>query len=94
VVGDLGNGETLRFAVSAPATGRYALTLYYIAGEQRAGTIRVNGGRAVWGVSAPTRDWYTVGSMTIPLDLVSGGNTIEFGNPRGYAPDIDRIVVR
>lgn len=29
----------------------------------------------------------------IPVQLNAGVNTIEIGNPSGYAPDLDRIVV-
>lgn len=30
---------------------------------------------------------------TIPVQLNAGKNTIQFGNPTSYPPDIDRIVV-
>jgi alpha-galactosidase len=31
--------------------------------------------------------------VVIAVNLRAGANTIEFGNPTGYAPDLDRIVV-
>ncbi|NJC70752.1 hypothetical protein HC031_13655 [Planosporangium thailandense] len=94
VVGDLGRGETVTFTVTAPTGGRRLLTIYYISADRRTLTGRVNGGRAISGPVPTTPDWYTVGSVTIPVDLAAGRNTIELGGSRGYAPDIDRIVVR
>jgi hypothetical protein len=93
VVGFIGRGETVRFTVNAPAAGRYPVTIYYIAGTRRAGTVTVNGRLATVTMPPATADWYTVGSVSIQVQFVSGRNTIEFGNPRDYAPDIDRIVV-
>ena len=31
--------------------------------------------------------------IVLPVQLHSGTNTISIGNPTGYAPDLDRIVV-
>ena len=31
--------------------------------------------------------------MTVPLALAAGNNTIEFGDPTAYTPDLDRIIV-
>jgi hypothetical protein len=95
VIGYVGKGRSLRFTrVNVPAAGRYALTIHYIAGDPRAGTLLINGRVARSSRFPLTPDWYTVGSVTVPVNLASGGNTIEIGNEQGYAPDIDRIVVR
>ncbi|MCW2638520.1 MAG: Carbohydrate binding family 6 [Dactylosporangium sp.] len=95
VIGYVGKGRSLRMTgVNVPAAGRYALTIYYIAGDPRAGTLLINGRVARSSRFPLTPDWYTVGSVTVPVNLASGGNTIEIGNEQGYAPDIDRIVVR
>jgi alpha-galactosidase len=32
-------------------------------------------------------------SIVVQVNLHAGSNAIEFGNPSGYAPDLDRIVV-
>jgi alpha-galactosidase len=31
--------------------------------------------------------------VVLPVQLQAGSNTITIGNPSGYAPDLDRIVV-
>src|SRR5258708_38408623 len=32
-------------------------------------------------------------ATTVPVTLLAGNNTITFGNPATYAPDLDRIVI-
>jgi alpha-galactosidase len=32
-------------------------------------------------------------STTVPIELNAGVNSIQFGNPTSYAPDMDRIVI-
>jgi hypothetical protein len=96
-VGWLGRGEanTLRFnGISVPAAGTYTVTVFYISGDgSRAAAIRANRS-APGAVTFPaTRDWRTVGSLAIRIELEAGNNSIEFGNPEGPAPDIDRIVL-
>lgn len=95
VIGYIGRGRSLQFtSVNVPAAGVYGLTIYYIAGDARDGTLLVNGRFAMAGRFPLTRDWNTVGSVTVPVRLAGGRNTISIGNDRGYAADIDRIVVR
>ncbi len=94
VVAHLANGKTVRFTgISVPAAGRYALTIHYVAGARRSGVVLVNGRAPVVPAFAVTRDWQTVGSVTVPVLLSPGANTVEIGNPAGWAPDIDRIVL-
>jgi hypothetical protein len=38
-------------------------------------------------------DWDTAQHVTVPVRLKAGANTVKFGNPGDYAPDIDRITV-
>lgn len=33
-------------------------------------------------------------STAVPVKLLAGGNSIQFGNPTSYPPDLDRIVIR
>ena len=95
VVGFLGNGSsnTLRLAVTVPDASTYTVTLFYISGNARQATMRVNGGGATTLSFPSTGDWSTVATMTLRLDLGAGPNTIELGNPSAYGPDIDRVVV-
>jgi hypothetical protein len=96
LVGYVGGGTAnyLQFNnVQASAAGARQVTVHYASGEARSTTVSVNGGTAV-AVSTPsTGGWDTVGSVTVSLQLNAGANTIRFGNPTGWAPDFDRIVV-
>jgi hypothetical protein len=38
-------------------------------------------------------NWDNVQTITFPVHLRSGTNTIEFTNPSGWAPDINRILI-
>jgi hypothetical protein len=92
VVGWIGYGGSLRFmGVTAAAAGRYTLTIYYTSAEVRSATVLVNGGpqTSVW--FPPTRDWTTIGSVSLPVTLARGRNTVELGRRDAWAPDIDRL---
>jgi hypothetical protein len=56
-------------------------------------SISVNGGTRQLVSFIPTGSFSAVGTMTIPLQLAVGSNTIEFADPAAYAPDFDRIIV-
>jgi alpha-galactosidase len=81
--------------VSVPAAGTYQVTIAYLDGSAtgRQADVSVNGGTAQPVQFTPTGSFSTVGTMTIPLALSAGTNTIEFSNPSAYAPDFDRIIV-
>jgi hypothetical protein len=81
--------------VSVPAAGTYQVTVAYLDGSAtgRQAKVSVNGGSDQLVQFTPTGSFSTVGTMTIPLALAAGPNTIEFGNPSAYAPDFDRIIV-
>jgi hypothetical protein len=90
VVANLG---WLRFnGVRAPSPGRYALTVYYLSAGAGAATMQVNDQQvsAVPAFPATT----AVRSVTVVVSLRAGTNTIQFGNPGGVAPSIDRVTVR
>jgi hypothetical protein len=95
-VGYVGEGGTLTFnAVTVPSAGTYNLTIAYCDGSAtgRQATVSVNGGAAQTLSFTPTGSFTTVGTMTVPVSLQAGANTIEFANPSAYAPDFDRIIV-
>lgn len=96
VVGYVGNGAAnyLQFAnVMGGTAGSHKVTVYYASAAARATTISVNGGAAVTVNPPSTGGWDTIGSITVNLTLTAGANTLRFGNPTGWAPDFDRIVV-
>jgi hypothetical protein len=81
--------------VTVASAGTYQVTLAYLDGSAtgRQATITVNGGTPQTISFTPTGTFSTVGTMTVPLELSAGANTIEFANPSAYAPDFDRIIV-
>jgi hypothetical protein len=93
-VGYVGSGGILTFnGVTAASDGTYKVTIAYLDGEGRQAYVSVNGGSGQLLQFASTGDFNTLGTMTIPLHLSAGSNTIEFANPSAYAPDFDRILV-
>lgn len=81
--------------MSVPSAGTYQVTIAYLDGSAtgRQADVSVNGGPAQLVQFTPTGSFSTVGTLTIPLALTAGSNTIEFSNPSAYAPDFDRIIV-
>jgi alpha galactosidase A-like protein/alpha galactosidase C-like protein/alpha-galactosidase-like CBM13-containing protein/alpha-galactosidase-like protein len=95
-VGFVGEGGTLTFnSVTVPSAGTYQVTIAYLDGSAtgRQADVSVNGGSGQLVQFTPTGSFSTVGTLTVPLTLAAGTNTIEFSNASGYAPDFDRIIV-
>ena len=93
--GNVGGGasNTVTFSnITVPADGAYQLEIDYQTSGLRSFFMSVNG-------AAPTEldlngdTFYDPTPVVIQVNLHAGSNTIEFGNPTGYAPDLDRIVV-
>ncbi|HEV3380957.1 MAG TPA: NEW3 domain-containing protein [Trebonia sp.] len=96
--GYVGEGGTLTFNdVTVPAAGTYNVTLVYCDGSSgttgRQADISVDGGPPQLLSFTPTGSFTTVGTMTVPLQLPAGTNTIELSNPSAYAPDFNEIAV-
>ena len=93
--GNVGGGasNTVTFSnVTVPADGTYQLEIDYQTSGQRSFFMSVNGGTATeLDLNGDTFNDPT--PAVIQVNLHAGSNTIEFGNPTGYAPDLDRIVV-
>jgi alpha-galactosidase len=94
-VGNLGLGtnNTLSFdSVTVARAGVCKMTVDYMTLSLRAASYSVNEG-----------PWQTLNvgggsfnlptSSTVPVALRAGTNTIRFGNPTSYPPDLDRIVI-
>ncbi len=95
-VGFVGQGGTLTFNnVNVAAAGTYQVVIAYLDGSAtgRQATISVNGAAPQTVSFTPTGSFSAVGTMTVPLQLAAGNNTIEFANPTAFAPDFDRIIV-
>lgn len=95
-VGNLGGSGSLTFTrVTAPRDGTYLLTLAYVDGStSRTIKVTANGTTvAVPTVGSADNDWDGSQTLTVPIRLTAGTNSIQFGNPSDYAPDLDRIIV-
>jgi endoglucanase len=93
--GFVGKGGTVTFgSVRVPAAGTYQLTIAYTDGTTpRTGVVSVNGSTAL-SMSFPTTGGFdTPGTVTVAIHLKAGTNSIAFGNPSAYAPDLDQITV-
>ncbi|MFI1096893.1 fibronectin type III domain-containing protein [Streptomyces sp. NPDC020917] len=95
-VGNLGGGGSVTVnGVTAPADGTYLMTVDYTDGSSgRTIVVTVDG--TAFHLPLPgsnDNDWGTPQSVTIPVHLKAGANTVAFGNPTDYASDIDRITV-
>jgi len=86
--------NTVRFLrVNVPQAGTYTLTLHYVATQPRLGTVTVDGRPLTVGFSATADEWGTIGAVSVRVPLDAGPNSVEFGNRRAPAPDLDRIVL-
>lgn len=88
-----GSANNVTFTnVSVPADGTYQLEVDFLTSGPRSFAVTINGGMPLElnlngsSFSLPT-------SVVIPVSLQAGINTIQFGNPTGYAPGLDRIAV-
>ena len=107
-VGYIGNGSgnTLTFTgVQAPSAGTYRVMVSY-ADDDRAGTGNYNTNLIdrAFTVTTPagtnetvyarnTYSWDQFDTVAVTVQLNAGANTITFGNPSYYAPNIDKITV-
>ncbi|MEU7413880.1 carbohydrate-binding protein [Streptomyces sp. NPDC042638] len=93
-VGDLYTGGSLRFndiVVNRPGT--YLIKVAYVSGDPRPVTIAANSGAGTRHTFPSTGDWGTVETVSVPVTLKAGRNTVTFDSGSDYAPDIDRVDV-
>ncbi|MFI6655105.1 alpha-galactosidase D [Streptomyces sp. NPDC050523] len=93
-VGNLYLGGKLTFnGIAVPKAGTYQVKIAYVSGDARSVAVSADGGGGANHKFPSTGDWGTVETVSIPLTLKAGSNTITFDSGNGYAPDIDRIDV-
>ncbi|MFD5540400.1 alpha-galactosidase D [Streptomyces sp. NPDC127079] len=93
-VGNLYQGGKLTFNdVVVDKAGTYLVKVAYISGDSRSAVIAANSGNGTGHKFPSTGDWGTVSSVSVPVTLKAGANTISFDSGSGYAPDVDRIDV-
>jgi hypothetical protein len=107
-VGYIGDGttNTLTFTgVRAARAGTYRVMVSY-ADDERAGTgnyntnlidrsftVRTSAGGTQTQYARNTYSWDQFDTVEVTVRLNAGDNTITFGNPSAYAPNIDKIAV-
>lgn len=94
-VGFLGGSGYLTINnVMAPVAGTYLMRLAYVDGDSsRTAIVTVNGTPFELPLSGTNdNNWDVAQTVTVPVNLNAGPNTIEFGNPNGYVSDIDKIT--
>jgi hypothetical protein len=95
-VGYLGGSGTLTMNnITVAVGGTYLMQLSYVDGDSsRTADITVNGKSFEQPLSGTNdNNWDVAQTVTIPVQLNAGANTIEFGNPTDYVSDIDKISV-
>lgn len=93
--GNLGGGaaNTVTFDdVTVPEDGTYQLEIDYQTSGPRSFLMSVNGGAATK-LDLNGDTFNDPAATVIDVNLHAGSNSIEFGNPTDYAPDLDRIVI-
>jgi hypothetical protein len=107
-VGWIGNGSanTLTFTgVTVPKTGCYRVMVSYADADgvssgnyntnliDRAFTVATSAGTSELVYARNTYSWDQFDTVEATVKLNAGSNTITFGNPSYYAPNIDKIIV-
>jgi hypothetical protein len=95
-VGDLGGTGTLTFNnVTVAVAGTYLMQLAYVDGDSSRTAVVTVDGRSFELPLSGTNDnnWDVAQTVTVPVQLNTGVNTIEFGNPTDYVSDIDKITL-
>jgi len=90
----LGAGNNVTFNnVYVPRAGEYLMEVDSMTQGLRSYLYSVNGG-AFQTLNCGGGSFFLPASTTVPVYLQKGMNTIEFGSPVSYPPDLDRIVIR
>jgi len=93
-IGNLYGGGALTFNnVQAPRAGIYQVNVSYTLGDSRSTEVSSNGGPSVLVDYPVSGGWGTPATITVPVRLQAGTNTIKFDSGSGYSPDIDAIAV-
>jgi alpha-galactosidase len=93
--GNIGAGaaNSVTFSnVTVPVDGTYQLEIDYQTSGPRSYFMSINGGTATE-LDLNGSTFSDPVPVVLPVQLHAGTNTISIGNPTGYAPDLDRIVV-
>jgi alpha-galactosidase len=88
-----GAGNTVTFSnITVPADGTYQLEIDYQTSGPRSYFVTINE-QAPIEMDLNGSTFNDPVPSVVPVELHAGTNTISIGNPTGFAPDLDRIVV-
>jgi alpha-galactosidase len=88
-----GTGNNVTFSnITVPADGTYQLEIDYYTSGPRSYFMTVNDGIAVE-LDLNGTTFSDPVPIVLPVQLHAGTNTIVLGNPTGFAPGLDRLVV-
>jgi hypothetical protein len=93
--GNIGAGaaNSVTFSnVTVPVSGTYQLEIDYQTSGPRSFFMSINGAAATE-LDLNGSSFDDPAPIVLSVQLHAGSNTISIGNPSGYAPDLDRIVV-
>jgi len=79
--------------VNVAQTGNYEMVVFYLVDGTRTLFIKVND-RPPTSLLLSSKSWHEVARTSITVPLRAGSNRVKFYNDSGYAPDIDRIIIR
>ncbi len=79
--------------VNVAQTGNYEMVVFYLVDGTRTLFIKVNDGPPT-SLLLSSKSWHEVARTSITVPLKAGSNQVKFYNDSGYAPDIDRIIIR
>jgi len=90
-----GTGYVVLPTVTVAKAGTYLMQLSYVdADSSRTGIVTVNGTSFKLPVAGSNdNDWNTPQTVTVPLYLLAGNNTIQIGNQAESVFDVDKITV-
>ena len=86
------NNNVIFQNVVVPRKGTYLMEIDSLTQGPRSLLFRVNGGHFTT-LNVGGGSFFLPSSTTVPLELEAGVNSIQFGNPTSYAPDLDHIVI-
>ncbi len=91
----VGQGGSVTFgSVVVPVAGTYRITVQYCQDSPaRFTTVTVNGVPKTGLTLRSSGGFDTPGVRTFKAYLHAGTNSVSFGNPSDWAPDLDRITV-
>lgn len=91
-----GNENMATFRFDAPMGGKYELRVTYFTAQNRQMFVRVNNGSKTNATFESTGGWTAATAKTKQMEVVlkTGTNLITLGSDSGWAPYVDKIVLR